>query len=92
MPWPGRPQGDLVQILPKVLSHQPKGTEVGRTKCVEIGVTVIGVGTKPLQASSAQGTLACTSRIPTHDVIVQFGMDIPVKREKKIAVCILSNS
>ena len=80
MPWSGRSQSDLVQIFPKILSHQPKCTEVGRIKGVKIGVTVIWIGSFALEARCTQGALPSPRRITTHNVIAQLGMYIPIKR------------
>ena len=82
MPWTGRSQSDLVQIFPKILSHQPKRTEVGCTKGVKIGVTVIGIGPLSLKTRGAQRALPCPRRITTHNVIAQFWMYIPKNRNE----------
>jgi len=77
VPRTGRAESDLIQILPEVLSHQTKGTEVGLREGVKACVAVVGVRPEPLDAGGAQGTLAGPRRVSTHDILIGIRADVP---------------
>ena len=51
MSGPGRPQRDLIEVLPEVLGHHAEGTEVSRTKVVKTRVAIVWIGAKSLKKS-----------------------------------------
>ena len=77
VPRAGRAKGDLVEVLPEVLSHQTEGTEVGLSKGIETRVAVVRVGPEPLDAGCTQGALSCTRRVSAHDVGARVRVDVP---------------
>ena len=77
MPRAGRAEGDLIKIFPKVLRHQPEGAEVGLREGVETRVTVVRVGSEPLDAGGAERTFSGSRRVSAHDVLPGVGADVP---------------
>ena len=80
VPGSGRPQRDLVQVFPKVLSHEAEGTEVRGPESVEASVPVIGIGAEALMTSGSLRTHPRAGRIPAHDVIPRFFAHVPTGR------------
>lgn len=46
----------LIQVLPIILRHQPKGAQQGGAEVVEVGVVVVGISDFGLVANVPRGT------------------------------------
>ena len=77
VPRAGRAEGDLIKILPKVLSHQPEGAEVGLGEGVKTRVAIVRIGSEPLDAGGAERTFSGSRRVSAHDVLPGVGAHVP---------------